>query len=507
MTNTTWQGGTGRMNNGANWSTGTRPVAGDNATISSGNVQVYDEGTGVNVRLAGINGGNPTLELNNSAIGSITLGGLAQFEQTGTLAVAGQSSTAGIIEGGTRLPAGHLTINLAPNATLVAASVPVTASVAGPDTSVYLNRSTLVENGGAQSVFRNEGTMVVGGASSLFIGSSFAGPGTIQDTATSVDQGGQIEFGGAVSSDAKIVLSGAADAAASLKIDDARDFKGNVTFNDGLIDLGGSLPDVQTWSLSNGVLHLGAQGGDAVSFNFVDQSPTAGKTTNLEVAKLGNDYYVTEGTLHQPAGAVPLHSGSGNPPPPAAQHVAAHDNTTGADVPDTSTLYTGPVAGIGSQFVSITPDNLNISAMADGMFIKTGAGNDAVALRGGTNVVDAGGGSNFLTSGSGFDTFFLDARDIPAASSAAGPVPGAIWDTIQGFGHGDAATIFGIGPGSALDWQYNEGAVGHTGLTLHANLPNGSEASLTLTGIDSRSGLQLSYGQTGGANYLYVKAA
>ena len=197
-----------------------------------------------------------------------------------------------------------------------------------------------------------------------------------------------------------------------------------------------------------------------------------------------------------------------NPPPPAPQTVAvaAHDNTTGADLPDTSSPYTGPVAGISSQFIDITPDNLNVTAKADNLFIKTGAGNDAIALHGGTNVADAGGGSNFLTSGSGFDTFFLDARNIPPAASAAGPVPGAIWDTIQNFGHGDAATLWGIGPGTALAWQRNEGAVGHTGLTLHAIAPNGATTSLTLAGVDNTSHLALSYGQSGGANYLYVNA-
>ena len=192
--------------------------------------------------------------------------------------------------------------------------------------------------------------------------------------------------------------------------------------------------------------------------------------------------------------------------PAAAQNVVVHDNTTGADLPDTSSGYTGPVSGITSQFVDITPDNLNVTAKGDNLFIATGSGNDAIALHGGTNVVDAGTGSNFLTSGGSFDTFFLDARNIPAASSAAGPVPGAIWDTVQGFGHGDAVTLWGIGPGTALAWQKNEGAVGHTGLTLHAITPNGATTSLTLAGVDDKSHLALSYGQSGGANYLYVKA-
>lgn len=192
--------------------------------------------------------------------------------------------------------------------------------------------------------------------------------------------------------------------------------------------------------------------------------------------------------------------------PPAPQNVSVHDNTTGADLPDTSTPYAGPVAGIVSQFIAITPDSLNVSAMADGLFVHTGAGNDAIAVHGGTNVVDAGAGSNFLTGGSGFDTFFLDARNIPAAASAAGSVPGSIWDTIQEFSSGDAVTLWGIGRAAALSWQGNQGAAGHTGLTLHANKANGTEASLTFAGIDSKAGLSLSYGNSGGADYLYVKA-
>lgn len=61
-------------------------------------------------------------------------------------------------------------------------------------------------------------------------------------------------------------------------------------------------------------------------------------------------------------------------------------------------------------------------------------------------------------------------------------------------------------PGTTLAWRKNEGTIGHTGLTLHAIMPNSATTSLTLAGIDSTSHLALSYGQSGGANYLYVKA-
>ncbi len=265
----------------------------------------------------------------------------------------------------------------------------------------------------------------------------------------------------------------------------------------------GTGPDYQGIFLSpdgGTLLGLGTSDEDDRSGHTISGPAISGNTTALTAIQ---QWLATD------AATLPTTPVVTNPPttqPATPQHVAVHDTTTGADLPDTSSAYAGPVSGISSQFMDITPDSLNITALTDSQFIKTGAGNDAVALHGGTNVVDAGTGSNFLTSGGGFDTFFLDARNIPAAASAAGPVPGAIWDTVQNFGHSDAITLFGVGPGTALNWQKNEGAVGHTGLTLHANLANGSEASLTLAGIDSKAGLQLSYGSTGGSSYLYVKS-
>lgn len=295
-------------------------------------------------------------------------------------------------------------------------------------------------------------------------------------------------------------------------------------FDQGVLDITSGLPayygtSVTDWYYDGAQVHLDGRGGQVGLISLVDQSP-AGIGQHLQLASLGSDLYLTESGQGEPSGATLIRAGSvadpiGEPQPPVTQPepqqpppqiIAVHDNTTGADLPDTSSAYTGPVAGVASQYINVTPDNLNIMAKADSLFIKTDGGNDAVALHGGTNVVDAGTGSNFLTAAGGFDTFFLDCRNIAATQSAAGPVPGAIWDTIQSLGSGDAATLWGIGPGTALAWQKNQGAVGHTGLTLHANLPNGSEASLTLAGIDNKAAVSLSYGSTGGSSYLYVKA-
>ena len=172
------------------------------------------------------------------------------------------------------------------------------------------------------------------------------------------------------------------------------------------------------------------------------------------------------------------------------------------------------MAGIATQFISLSSDSLAITAITPNQFIHTGAGNDAVQLLSGINVVDGGTGSNFLTSGTGsgsFDTFFLDARNIATNASAAGPVPGSIWNTIANFHSGDAVSLFGTTGRTGLSWQLDEGAVGHKGLTLHATMGNGSEASVTFAGLTSLSQLTVSTGNTGSIGtgnspYVYIKA-
>ncbi len=301
-----------------------------------------------------------------------------------------------------------------------------------------------------------------------------------------------------------------------LKIDHTDNFHGTLNFNGDLVDLGGLTTSgggtaILDWHLDGDTLSMDTRQGQYIHFDFVDKVQGASHV-GIQIAQLGSEFYITEGTLHQPAGATPLYGGvNPQPPPPATPvSVAIHDTTTNADVPDAfSHPYTGPVAGIKTETIDITPHSLNITAKADNLFIKTGGGNDAVALHGGTNVVDAGGGSNFLTaSGSGHDTFFLDTRGIPKIPTAAGSVPGAIWNTIQGFTHGDAVTFWGVNAYDHLEWQRGEGAAGHTGITLHTLGANsGTEASLTFAGMKDTAGLTLSYGYSGGSNYLYVKAA
>jgi Ca2+-binding RTX toxin-like protein len=192
------------------------------------------------------------------------------------------------------------------------------------------------------------------------------------------------------------------------------------------------------------------------------------------------------------------------PPPPASTppaDVAVFDTTTNQPVAAIGQAYTGPVAGLQNQYISITSDSLNITTSTPNWFIHSGSGDDAIAVSGGINVLDGGTGSNFLTGSTGTDTFFVDDRAAPAD----------IWSTVVGFHAGDAATIWGVTPQDfGLAWVDGQGAAGFTGLTLHATASGRPTASLTLAGFsqaDLNSGrLSVSFGtdSASGSAYMFV---
>jgi phospholipase/lecithinase/hemolysin len=181
------------------------------------------------------------------------------------------------------------------------------------------------------------------------------------------------------------------------------------------------------------------------------------------------------------------------------------DTTTSQTSTPTGQPYTGPVSGLQQQYVNITSDSLNIAATTPNWFIASGSGNDAIAVSSGTNVVDGGTGSNFLTGGTGDDTFFADDRNLGSV----------IWDTVNNFHAGDAATIWGVTPSDfGLSWVNGQGATGYTGLTLDVTAAGVPTASLTLAGLTSadltNGTLTVSYGTTAaasgvpGSNYMYI---
>ena len=86
------------------------------------------------------------------------------------------------------------------------------------------------------------------------------------------------------------------------------------------------------------------------------------------------------------------------PPPPLDSGVEQYlvtNITTGVSDWENGQAYDGPAAALQNQFVTLTADNVNITATKPNNFIHTGPGNDAIDVSlfqadGGTNVVDGG---------------------------------------------------------------------------------------------------------------------
>jgi Ca2+-binding RTX toxin-like protein len=189
---------------------------------------------------------------------------------------------------------------------------------------------------------------------------------------------------------------------------------------------------------------------------------------------------------------------------PPSPNFLVLDTTTNTRLPANGTAYSGPVAGLQSEYIYTGSDNLNVTATVPNVFIHTGSGEDAIDVShaNGNNVLDGSTGSNFLVGGTGDDTFFVDDRS-PSAD---------IWSTVANFHAGDAATIFGITQsGFNTSWVDGQGATGYTGLTLHVTGSGHPTASLTLAGFStadlSNGRISTSWGtEADGTPYLYVHA-
>ena len=180
------------------------------------------------------------------------------------------------------------------------------------------------------------------------------------------------------------------------------------------------------------------------------------------------------------------------------------NTTTGVASTAAGEAYSGPVAGLQFQYITVTTDSLNIAATVPNSFIHTGSGNDAIDVSrvSGNNVLDGSAGSNFLVGGAGNDTFFIDDRTATADT----------WSTVVNFHSGDATTLFGVTPtGFVFDWEDNQGAVGSTGLTLHAIAPGKPIASVTLAGYskadlsNGRLSVLFSDSQGTAGTYMYIQ--
>ena len=169
------------------------------------------------------------------------------------------------------------------------------------------------------------------------------------------------------------------------------------------------------------------------------------------------------------------------------------DTSTNAPATGGGNVYTGPVAGIQYDYITITTSHLNVATITPNWFIHTGSGDDAIDVSrgGGANVLDGSTGSNFLVGGSGNDTFFVDERGQSAD----------VWSTIVGFHAGDEATLWGVTPNDfTLNYYDNQGATGYTGIRFGLTAAGKPNASLTIAGYTSadlsNGRLTITYGTT-----------
>jgi hypothetical protein len=203
--------------------------------------------------------------------------------------------------------------------------------------------------------------------------------------------------------------------------------------------------------------------------------------------------------------------------------LAFGDPTIDNSLPVLGDHYSGPVAGLTQQLTEevSSGDNVSIDALIDNVYAVTVGnaasvmGESAIQVLGGTNVLSGADCSTFFIGGtstptvssfftttvSRFDTFDCDPRN------ATGPT----WDTITNFHSGDYATIWGITQGGFdLAWVNGQGAVGYTGLTLDPTDTGKPTVSLTLAGLTTAAltdgNLNISYGTTGGVDYMLIHA-
>lgn len=236
-------------------------------------------------------------------------------------------------------------------------------------------------------------------------------------------------------------------------------------------------------------------------------TPTAGEVAIGDTVTTGFTIAVSDATMSTATDSSTSVVATAVQPP--TRNFTITDTTTGTTISTMGTVYSGPVAGLTSEFITATSDSLAVTATQANVFIHTGSGNDAIDVSqvNGNNVLDGSTGSNFLVGGTGDDTFFLDDRGLSAD----------VFSTVVNFHSGDDATIWGITPTDfTMNTYNNQGAAGYTGLDFSFTAPGSPDANLVLTGFstaDLTDGkLTVTYGTTAtvdgvaGSTYMLIHA-
>ena len=463
MSNRTWIGTTGSFTDAASWSPAGVPVSGDTAVINSGNVTASGLTLGgLAIQLNGNTGSEPIFGLTNStlAFGSSIVG---------TNSAPFGNSTIDVGLTGTVANSGIMTFNGSRIRLSLAGNTAGTAGlfqIAGTLNAVGASPNIFTAAGAAAGTLQNDGSISVWNPSNIFqsvvLGTAITGSGIISLHANAV-----VDVQGPVGANQSIRFTGGSGAAEFLQFDAPSQVQAKI--------VGFAASDLLTSVTS----------ANATSFTYTaidaNNGTLALKNGNSTLASytLGGQYTAASFSMT----STDLHNGKFNvsvsttaAPPQRFNFTDATLNLSGTESGD---VYTGPVAGLDFQYLWSGADAVAMSAGVPNVFIKGGAGGDALAVSSGINVLDGAGGSNFLIGGTGAgsqDTFFVDAR---------GGVE--TWSTIVNFHLGDSATIFGFHAGlSTRPYTANDGAGGFTGVTIHSEI-NGQNtgilASMTFTGL------------------------
>ncbi len=502
MATRTWIGGTANndVTNAANWSGGAVPVAGDTALATSGTLAMPAGANlnGVTLDVQEPSGG-PAVVIDMTGSNDLTVSNVNGNDAQVVVNAGGAADTLIVSRG---FPAGlSATVNVAPGTNLTLNPSTTQSELYGEDV-VTVNGGTTTLSGnvtaGAKVVLNTNlvgtGTLVLDAASDAD-GTVTASSGEINGT---VAAGVTIQVNGTGSADTDLGTK-ASPQSDTLKIDDPASFAGNLLINTGIVTLENFTANGVTYA--NGVMSFYENGSFVRSFN-VAPSGTLAAGTGIFATQVGANVQIsTEPASY--AGGLPPPGVSPLGPP---NNFTVSDQTTGGAWQSQGVPYVGPVPGLASEIVIPTPDNINVTAELQNVFIHTGSGEDAldVSMVNGNNVLDGSTGSNFLVGGTGNDTFFVDDRGAPAA----------IWSTVANFHAGDNATVWGVSPSDfALTWTDGQGAAGFTGLTLAAAAPGKPMAMLTLAGLTStdltNGKLAVSFGvdAASGSSYMLIRGA
>jgi Ca2+-binding RTX toxin-like protein len=175
-----------------------------------------------------------------------------------------------------------------------------------------------------------------------------------------------------------------------------------------------------------------------------------------------------------------------------APRIQFTDHTSGLSGTTFGAAYTGPVAGIKSEYLYEGTDSMSFIA-PESTYIVGGHGDDNITATSGNNILDGGAGSNVLTGGSGKDTFYLSGLSGLFTS-----------DTINNFHSGDMATIWGAL--SNVKWIDTHAVSGNPELTLLATGSKGQSLSMNFTGLSTSdlSHLSIQYGNVGGTPDMFI---